>query len=104
MKRFWLKLQIRFYALSKIFAINIGSKVLYKGNEYEVCNGVRHGKWRLEPSLALPDDGWVLRSECRKILSLKNLRKTYNFFVNFYEGYWLDFWTNVRSRKKGEWY
>ena len=104
MKRFLLKLQIRLYALSKIFTVNLGSKVIYKGNVYEVCNGVRSMSWRLEPSLTLPDDGWVLRSECRKILSLKNLRQTYNFLVKFYEGYWLDIWTNVRPREKGEWY
>ena len=92
MKRLWLRLRIRLYALSRLPSINIGNKVMYQGSEYEVCNGVRQNSWRLEPSEALPDDGWVKRNKCRKILSIKNLRQTYGFFVRFYEGYWLDIW------------
>ena len=104
MKKLGLKLQIRLYALSKIFMINLGSKVLYKGQRYEVCNGVRPGSWRLEPRELLPDEGWVPRGECRKLLTLNNLKQTYSFHVRFYEDYWLDIWVNVRPRRKGEWY
>lgn len=98
MRRLWFKLRIRLYALSQLFSINIGSKVIYRGSEYEVCNGVRQNSWRLEPSADLPDDGWVRRNECRKVLSFRNLLQTYRFFIQFYEGYWLDIWAKGLQR------
>ena len=94
-KRLWLRLKIRLYALSRIFCINIGSEIRYQGEEYVVCNGVRSGKWRLEPSGLLSDSGWVSRSECKKVISWRNLRQTYKFFVEFYGGYWLEIWVNA---------
>ena len=104
MKKAVLLLKIKLYALSRIFSVNLGSKVKYKGKVYEVCNGVRSNSWRLEPSKNLPDYGWVKRDECRKIFNLKNFRQSYKFFVIFYKTNWLDIWVNVRPRKKGEWY
>lgn len=104
MKSLWLKLIIRLYAVSKIFDVNLGSRVHYKGKIYEVCNGLRPISWRIEPSKDLPDDGWVRREDCKKVINISNLRQTYNFLVRFYEQNWLDIWVNVRPRRKGEWY
>ena len=104
MKRFILLTKIRLYALSKVFSINIGSKVKYKRQLYEVCNGVRPDSWRLEPSKQLPDDGWIKREDCKKVLSLWDIAQSYRFHVSFYKSYWLDIWCNVRPRRKGEWY
>lgn len=96
MKRQIILLRIKLNALSRIFSVNLGSHVLYRGKEYVVCNGVRCGSWRIEPvsetDEMLPYDGWVKRNECRKILSWKNCKQTYNYFVRFWKENWLDIW------------
>lgn len=59
-------------ALRWIPQINLGNKVKYKGKKYTVVNGARCNSWRLN-ELNNGDDGWVLRSECKKVWSLKNI-------------------------------
>lgn len=89
-KAYW-KIRIFFLALRWIPQINIGDIVVYKGKEYMVCNGVRYGSWRLG-NLDNGDDGWVSRSECKKVWTLENIMQSFKFGWHFYMTSWFDIW------------
>ena len=89
-KLYW-KIRIFFLALRWIPRINLGDVVVYNGSKYTVCNGNRCGCWRLG-DLNNEDDGWVKRTECKKVYSLKNIRRSFRAGRSFYMGYWFDTW------------
>ena len=78
-------------AFKWIFRINLGDMVWYRGKKYPVSNGVRCGMWRL-PDLDNGDGGWVKRSDCRKVASLKNFSGSFRSALGFYRSNWLDIW------------
>jgi hypothetical protein len=71
--------------------VNLGDRVIYKGVEYVVVNGVRNGSWRLA-ELENGDDGWVPRSEVEKSCDLLNMAASFMSGYRFYMGYWFDIW------------
>lgn len=91
LKRLYWKIRIRWLALRWVVKINLGDEVWYKHKKYTVANGVRCNSWRLI-DLDNGDDGWVPRSECRKVRSIGNAFRSYRYGVSFYTGYWLDIW------------
>ena len=93
MKLYW-KIRIFFLALRWITRTNFGDVVVYKRQKYIVCNGVRSGSWRLG-DLDNGDDGWVLRSECKKVLTLKNIKHSFCAGYRFYMTSWFDIWCQV---------
>lgn len=101
LRKIYYNIIIRIYAISRIFKMNLGSYVLYKNKKYKIHNGVRSNYWRLEPSVDLPSDRWVKRCECKKIMTLNNLKQTYSFFVSFYTTNWLSIW--IENGKKRGW-
>lgn len=90
MKSMKWKLFIIWLSFKWVFRVNLGDEVLYRGKKYIVHNGVRYGKWRLSDEL--PDDGWVNRSECRKVWTLKNMRRSFRAGYRFYMTSWYDIW------------
>ena len=66
-KLFIIKLSLRWCR-----NINLGDFVWYKGKKYIVSNGVRYNSWRL-PYLDNEQDGWVPRSDCKKVWTPKNI-------------------------------
>lgn len=91
MKKVWYWVYIRYLATRWVFQVNLGNEVFYKGKKYTVANGTRTGCWRLH-DLDNNKDGWVPRSECKLVLSYKNLHRSYKYGVRFYMGYWYDIW------------
>lgn len=76
-----------------MFRVNVMDLVVYNGKQYMVLNGVRADSWRLD--LDNGDQGWVPRSECKKVWTLKNIIGSFKSGYRFYMGYWFDIW--VRS-------
>lgn len=92
-KIYW-RIRIIFLSLRWIPQVNLGDIVIYNGDKYTVCNGVRPMSWRLEPSKDLSDSGWVSRKECRKVWSLKNIWYSFYSGYNFYMTSWFQIWAN----------
>lgn len=83
------------YLSSKwIFKINLGDNVWYNGKIYGVSNGVRPDMWRLA-NLLNGDNGWINCNECRKVWTLKNMRRSFRSGYRFYMGYWFRIWVNT---------
>ena len=85
------KLFIIWLSFKWIFRINLGDYVWYVGKKYQVANGVRSLSWRLY-DLKNDDKGWVLRSKCRKSLTLRNLYQSFKSGLWFYRTNWLEIW------------
>jgi len=85
------RLIILWWSFLWIFRVNLGDVVLYAGKEYTVCNGVRCDSWRLD-GLENGDSGWVRRSECRKVWTLKNVVGSFRSGYGFYMSNWFDIW------------
>ena len=92
-KIYW-KLFIIRLSLRWCWKVNLGDLVLYQGKKYLVHNGVRSNSWRLG-NLNNGDSGWVPRSECKKIWTLKNIVQSFKSGHTFYMQAWYDIW--VRS-------
>ena len=91
MKKLYWKFRIVILALKWIPVINLGDEVYYKGKKYTVCNGVKVKSWRLS-CLNNNNNGWVKRTECKKVWSLKNMTKSFKSGYNFYMTSWFDIW------------
>lgn len=78
-------------ALQRIKQINLGDLVWYAGRRYRVHNGVRRESWRLA-GLENSDNGWVKRSECKKVWTLKNCLGSFRFSQRFYMKSWHSLW------------
>ena len=74
-----------------IFRQNLGDLVIYKGKEYMILNGVVQNSWKLV-GLENDNDGWVLRSECRKVWTIKNMWRSFLFGYHFYMSAWYRIW------------
>ena len=94
MKKIKYKILIICLSIKWMFRINLGDWVIYKNNKYIVCNGVRCDSWRLG-ALENGHEGWVLRKECKKVRTIKNMMGSYYFGYQFYMTNWYDIW--VRS-------
>ena len=90
-KKLYWKARINWLALQWIPNVNLGDVVRYQGKKYEVCNGVRYGQWRLG-DLENERDGWVPRSECKKVWTIANIRHSFFAGRNFYMTSWYDIW------------
>ncbi len=77
-----------------MFRVNLGDKVIYKGQEYVVANGVRSNSWRLH-GLNNGVSGWVSRDDCCKVKTLPNYINSFKSGYRFYVGYWYDIWVRV---------
>ena len=89
-RAYW-KIRIFFLALRWIPQINLGDVVKYNGRKYIVHNGARYNSWRLA-GLRNADDGWVSRSDCTKVFTLKNIRNSFMSGWNFYMRSSFDIW------------
>jgi len=95
-KKIYWRIRIFFLALKWIPRINLGDLVWYKGSKYCVYNGNRSGMWRL---LDLADNkdtfntGWVLRLECKKVWSIKNINHSFQSGWRFYMTSWFSIWS-----------
>lgn len=76
-----------------IFRMGIGDMVWYKGQKYQISNGVYSGMWRLV-GLQNNQDGWVQRSECKKVISFKNMLGSFKSGYWFYMTSWYAIWKN----------
>ncbi len=77
-----------------MFKVNLGDLVTYRGQRYRVANGVRCESWRLS-DLENGDNGWVKRSDCRKVVSVRNALGSFRFRYRFYMLNWFDIWVHV---------
>ena len=80
------------------FRINLSDKIYYNNHIYSVANGIRCGMWRLY-DLNNDNDGWVKRSECRKVWTIKNCIGSFKCGYRFYMGYWYDIWVKEKLNK-----
>lgn len=87
---YW-RLYIVWLALHWIKQINLFDKVWYKKKQYLVRNGVYPKQWRLS-GLQNNDNGWVPRSECRKVKSLSNYIGSFRSGYRFYMVNWFRIW------------
>jgi len=101
-KKIYVRIRIFILCIKWIFRITLGDSVKYKGNKYIVHNGVRKNSWRIEPSKGLPNDGWVKRSECSKIWSIKGIIRSFKSANRFYYINWYSIWikTGIKKWKK----
>ena len=93
MKKLRWKLFICWLSFKWIFKTNLGDLVYYRDKTYVVANGVRANQWRLH-NLENKDNGWVKRNECRKVVSISNMSRSFKSGYRFYMGYWFDIWVN----------
>ena len=85
MKAIYWRLRILWLSFRWMFQINLGDWVRYEENKYIVRNGVRCDMWRLSDLDDGKDEyntGWVERSKCKKVKSIKN------YYGSFKSGYW----------------
>lgn len=93
MRKAYFTVYIVWLSLKWVFKVNLGDTVTYRGQEFVVSNGVYPKSWRLI-GLQNDDDGWVKRTECRKVRTPSNYVGSFRFGWRFYKGYWLDIWCN----------
>jgi hypothetical protein len=91
MVRTYFMAKILWLSFKWVFRTNLGDRVIYRGKEYTVANGVQSGSWRLA-GLENWRDGWVARTECRKVKTLSNCVGSFRSGYRFYMGYWYDIW------------
>jgi len=87
------KVYIIWLSLKWCFQVNLGDYVWYKEKKYNVANGVRCRMWRLH-DLDNGDNGWVKRSECKKVNTLSNYIGSFKSAYRFYMTSWYDIWCN----------
>lgn len=92
-KRLYYRVKIFILALRWIPQINLGDTVYYNGEKYMVINGVRSNSWQL-CGLDNANDGWVRRKDCKKELSLNNIKHSFLYGWNFYMTSWFEIWCN----------
>lgn len=88
--RLYYQMYIRWNAIQWVLQTNLGDLVIHKGRRRTVCNGVVSGRWTLSD----PYEEFVPREECRKVLTVGNLYRSYKSGVWFYTTNWLDIWVN----------
>lgn len=93
MKRIKYWLLIVGLSIKWMFRVNVGDLVIYQGKQHQVLNGVRCESWRLG-DLDNGDDGWVLRSDCKKVWTPQNMIGSFKSGYRFYMGYWFKIWVN----------
>ena len=91
MKKTYWKLFVIYLSLKWCFKVNLGDWVYYKNEKHVVCNGVRYGMWRLNLGNT-SEEGWVKRSECRKVWSIENVTHSFKSGYSFYMGNWHEIW------------
>jgi len=93
MKKLYWRLRIIWLSLKWCFRVNLGDWVWYGGKKYIVSNGVMSDSWRLS-SLDNGRDGWVPRSDCKKVWTPKNIIGSFRSGYRFYMTSWFDIWVN----------
>ena len=88
-KLYW-KIRILWMALRWIPQTNLGDEIIYQGKKYTIINGVRPESWRID--LNNDDGGWVKRKDCKKVLSISNIKHSFYSGYNFYMTSWFDIW------------
>jgi len=91
-KMYW-RIRVVLYSCKWIFRINLADRVYYQDRIYLVANGVRSGQWRLD-GVKNNDDGWVPRSECKKVIYPKDLINSFRLGYRFYMVNWYSIWLN----------
>lgn len=92
------RLLIILLSIKWTFRVNIGDYIWYKGKKYTVANGVRPYSWRLH-ELNNSDDGWVKRTDCRKVWTLQNMIGSFKSGHQFYMTAWYGIWKNSGIKK-----
>jgi len=82
------------FCIKAMFQQNLGDYIIYSGKRYMIHNGVRANSWRLG-NLDNNDDGWVLRSECRKVMTLSNMTRSFKSKWRFYKTSWFSIWEST---------
>ena len=83
-----------------IFHTSLGDRIVYRGTEYTILNGVYQDKWRIKKlgtecyDPLIGDDSWVPRNECRKIKSFGNVIHSFKSGFSFYMGNWYLIWVD----------
>jgi len=90
-KKIYWWVYVVFLSFKWCFRVNLGDTVFYKNKKYIVANGVRSNSWRLS-GLSNGDSGWVKRSDCRKVLTFSNMKKSFKSGYFFYMTSWYDIW------------
>ena len=90
------KMYIVWLSFKWVRNVNLGDLVWYQGKKYSVSNGVMSNSWRLfdirTGNTETANDGWVPRSECKKVKSISNYIGSFKSGYRFYMGYWYDIW------------
>lgn len=88
-----LKFRIFIIFLSSkwMFRTMIGDWVLYRGQKYQILNGVRCESWHLI-DLTNCAQGWVPRKDCKKIWTLSGVLKSFRYGYRFYMTNWYSIW------------
>lgn len=90
-KALYWRARIFFLALRWVRQTNLGDQVWYEGKKYYIHNGCRDKSWRLY-KLKNGNDGWVLRSECKKVKSFRNYYHSFQYGWSFYMTNWYSIW------------
>jgi len=96
---YW-NLYIRKLAFKWIFRKNLGDDVMYNGKVYTISNGVCYPSWDSNSHGVRTS---IPNNKCRKVLTPKNLYRSYSYGVSFYTQNWLDIWKRegVKDWMKG---
>ena len=95
MKALYWRIKILWLSFRWIFQVNLGDYVWYEGKKYLVYNGVRCGCWRLSKLVDGKDEhnaGWVKRSDCTKVRSIRNDIRSWESGYRFYMTSWYSIW------------
>jgi len=91
-KAYW-KLRIFWLCLKAVKNTNLGDKVMYKGKEYIIVNGVHCGAWDIQDKFTVGAVRLVVpRSECKKVWSIAGMRQSFFMAWHFYMTSWFDIW------------
>jgi len=102
MKNIFWRFYIIRLSLRWCWIVNLGDLVWYQGKKYIVCNGVYSNSWRLN-NLDNGDNGWVSRSDCKKVLTLSNIFGSFRSGYWFYMTNWFKIWmqSGIKSWMRG---
>lgn len=94
MTKLWYMLYIRWLALQWMFQLNIGDRVIYRGVEWTIINGVSGWSVIRGEGETLERIDWLKTEDLKKVRSIKNYHRSYRSGVNFYTSSWLSIWCN----------
>jgi hypothetical protein len=97
MTRLYWWFRVVFLSMRWIPRFNLGDRVIWRGKEWVLIQGVCDPTWDLIRGNKSPRDGYercenVHKSEFRKVRTPRNYWGSFQSGYQFYMGYWYDIW------------